>query len=219
MNAASGTPVAAFLHPDMTAERSTNDPGGTGAEKSGGKPLYLIALVPGPSLREEVRLLKEEMRLRFGASHALKSPAHITLQMPFRRAVTEEAGLLKTLGTFSDHEEPIEIRLSGFDCFPPRVLFIRVADHEPLTGLQSRLAETLVHQLGFPQKKEGFPFHPHMTIATRDLTEPNFHKAWEGFKEREFSATFTADRLFLLRHNGRTWDLYREFPFQRIPAP
>ena len=41
-------------------------------------PLYFIALIPETRIMENVRVLKEEMRLKFNASHALKSPAHIT---------------------------------------------------------------------------------------------------------------------------------------------
>ena len=178
------------------------------------KSLYLIALVPGPGLRDRVRSLKEEMRDRYGASHALKSPAHITLQMPFRMDGPEETALIKTLRTFASGQESFKIRLSGFDCFPPRVLYIKIDNPRLLFPLHSDLQEMLRQEPGFPGKESHFRFHPHMTLATRDLTEESFHKAWHEFSGRDFEAIFQVHSLFLLKHNGKTWDCFREFPFK-----
>ena len=198
----------------MTADHKTANGAGPGGKKGAFKPLYLIALVPEPGLREQVSALKQEMKSRFRASHALKSPPHITLQMPFRRAETEESLLIEALGGFSAKEAPFRVRLSGFDCFAPRVLFVRVADHAPIIGLQARLKEELALLPGFPNTPAYMPFHPHMTIATRDLALPAFEKAWDEFRTREFEGSFMADQLCLLRHNGKRWDIHRAFPFK-----
>ena len=182
-------------------------------EKPPQKSLYFIALVPGEPLRSRVRRLKQEMASRFGASHALKSPAHITLRMPFRRAEAGEQALIGALQQFTSAGEALTIRLSGFDAFPPRVIFLKVLDHDPLADLHAKLQEHLKITLGFPAPAKALPFHPHMTIATRDLSEASFHRAWPGFSDRPFEAAFRAESLFLLKHNGKAWDLYREFTF------
>jgi 2'-5' RNA ligase len=54
-----------------------------------------------------------------------------------------------------------------------------------------------------------------MTIATRDLSKKMFHEAWPEFQDRDFHSGFIADRLHLLKHNGKNWELYREFLFGR----
>lgn len=181
--------------------------------------LYLIALVPDPELRDGIRLLKEEMKQRFGASHALKSPAHITLQMPFRRSESFEPLLVQSLESLASQQQAFEVPLNGFDCFPPRVLFVRVGNQEGVIKLHSRLQKVLKEDLGFSEQERGFRFHPHMTIATRDLTEESFLRAWPEFAKRSFHDVFAVKSLFLLKHNGRTWDLFREFPFRKVPAP
>lgn len=181
------------------------------------KPLYLIALVPDESLRERVKMLKEEMGNVYGACHALKSPAHITLQMPFRYPEAEEPGMLHHLMDFASDQEAFLIRLSGFDCFPPRVLFIGVEEHLPIIKLHSRLMKYLQRLPGFPAAGKHRSIHPHMTIATRDLKEESFQKAWKALESREFEASFQADRLYLLKHNGRRWELFKEFPFKGLP--
>lgn len=177
------------------------------------KELYLIALVPHEDLRKEVRKLKLEMKERFNASHALKAPAHITLQMPFRRDEAFEKMLISELEYFASGQHAFNITLNGFDAFPPRVIFIKIENHRPAEDLHSELQNILKESLGFTEKVLMSRFHPHLTIATRDLSKKMFHKAWPEFKEREFKASFTADRLHLLKHNGKHWELFREFSF------
>ena len=175
--------------------------------------LYLIALLPPEPLRKLVRELKEEMRDRFGAGHALKTPAHITLQMPFRLETETKPDLMQLLEGFARRQKPFGIELQGFDAFPPRVLFIRIADHRPVSALESSLRATLAGEAALQIEGTGLPFHPHMTIATRDLSEPAFHLAWAEFKDRPFAAAFEVRSLFLLQHNGTVWEVCREFNF------
>ena len=183
------------------------------------KSLYLIALVPDLALRERIRLLKEEMKQRFGSSHALKSPAHITLQMPFRREESLEPALVQALNALACQQRVFQVPLLGFDCFPPRVLFVRVGNWEAITKLHNRLQKVLEEDLGFSRQDNGFRFHPHMTIATRDLSEESFLRAWPEYAKRPFDAVFAVNSLFLLKHNGKNWQLFLEFPFQGVQAP
>ena len=175
--------------------------------------LYLVALLPPPPVRERVRELKEEMRHRFRAGHALKSPAHITLQMPFRLDSQDESHLISLLGRFASGQAPFPVDLDGFGCFPPRVLFLKIEDHKPLVALMEALQAVLAREPSLGIEGSGLPFHPHMTIATRDLKEEAFYQAWAEFKDRPFEAAFEVRSLFLLQHNGQFWEIYREFKF------
>ena len=177
------------------------------------KQLYLIALIPHEKLKNDVRKLKLEMKERFQASHALKAPAHITLQMPFRRDEEFEETLTSKLESFAEGQQPFNIHIDGFDAFPPRVLFLKIDNHEPIADLHSDLQPVLRESLDFSDKEIMDRFHPHLTIATRDLSKKMFYKAWPEFKERKFRASFTVDSLHLLKHNGKHWDLYMEFGF------
>lgn len=179
------------------------------------KQLYFIALIPPPELREAVKALKEEMKSRFGAQHALKSPAHLTLQMPFRWKESEEAFLLASLKGFAAQQQPFQINLSGFDCFPPKVIYIRVENHRPIIQLHEQLKVHLIESLGFTPEQVNSRFHPHLTIATRDLRKSSFREAWAEFESRKFTVSFEAESLFLLKHTGRFWEIYRAFIFDR----
>lgn len=176
--------------------------------------LYFIALIPDENIREEVRLLKEEISERYGAKHALKSPAHITLQRPFRRMEVQEEKLIRTLKEFAAVQKDFKIRLSGFDRFEPRVIFIKISEHKRLKKIHFDLKEVLLKELDFQEKEISKNMHPHMTLATRDLEPDYFYKAWAEFKDRGFEADFWVKSIFLLKHNGKYWDIFKEFPFQ-----
>ncbi|MGI9546013.1 MAG: 2'-5' RNA ligase family protein [Flavobacteriaceae bacterium] len=177
--------------------------------------LYLIALIPDEELCNRVRFLKEEMKSRFSSSHALKSPAHITLQMPFRKSENLEADMVQSLEKFAVKENAFQLNLEGFDCFPPRVLFIKILEHEPVKTLQRQLQYVLSNDLDFSEKELTKKILPHMTIATRDLSEEAFQTAWPEFQKRQFKATFQVQSLFLLKHNGKYWDILNEFSFSQ----
>ena len=153
------------------------------------------------------------MKTLFGASHALKSPAHITLQMPFRRREEDEQLLIDKLTEFSLSQKSFDILLEGFDCFAPRVIFIKVLNHPPVIALHKKFNEVLKAELNFNNRVLTQKLHPHMTIATRDLSEDAFEKAWPQYRSKKFNGSFSVKSLFLLKHNGKHWDIYREFPF------
>lgn len=177
------------------------------------KELYFIALVPHNDLRMRIREIKDDLYETFGAGHALKSPAHITLQRPFKRGVADEAKIVTVLRKFAQVEKCFGIDLNGYGAFPPRVIYIKITDPDPVRKLHMRLKEVLINELDFSREEIMNAVQPHITVATRDLTAAAFSEAWPEFMNREFHGHFDAGSIFLLRHNGRNWDIFREFPF------
>ena len=175
--------------------------------------LYFIALVPHGELREEIRKIKERMKAEYGAEHALKSPAHITLQMPFKRSSEDETLMSEALRRFVTGEKSFTVDLDGFGAFAPRVIFIKISEPEPVRALHSRLKEVLMTELHFSPAEIMKDVQPHITVATRDLTKEAFSEAWPGIRDEEFVASFDVHSIFLLKHNGRNWDILEEFPF------
>lgn len=177
--------------------------------------LYFIAFIPHEALKENIRALKEEMKERFNAQHALKSPAHITLQMPFKRKEEEESRFIPTLEKFAGQQSGFLSRLNGFGHFSTRVIYINVEPSQAILDIHAHLNQVLAEQLGFPEGEIRTEFHPHMTIATRDLSKSAFKEAWKDFQYRDFQDSFMAESIFLLKHNGKHWDIYREFYFAK----
>ena len=175
--------------------------------------LYFIALVPHRELGEKVCRIKERMKAEYGAGHALKSPAHITLQMPFKRSFEEETSVSVALRKFVSGEKSFAVDLDGFGAFAPRVIFIKISEPEPVRALHSRLKQVLMTELHFSPAEVMKDVSPHITVATRDLAKEAFSEAWPVLQKEEFKASFDVRSICLLKHNGRDWDILEEFLF------
>lgn len=176
--------------------------------------LYFIAIVLPPQLRDEINVFKEEMKEKYGAKHALKIPAHITMQPPFKFSEGEEEGLISALEDFAGQQENFEVELNGFGSFPPRVIYVRVTDHQPIIRLHNSLQQVTKDFVKQDKGRVESPIHPHVTIASRDLTKSAFKESWPQFKTRSYEARFSVSNLVLLKHNGQHWELYKDLAFK-----
>ncbi|HYG03142.1 MAG TPA: 2'-5' RNA ligase family protein [Chryseosolibacter sp.] len=177
--------------------------------------LYFIALIPPSPVYEEAVSLKTFFKENYNSKASLNSPPHITLHMPFRWKEKKEAELITTLGNFIKQFDPQKICLDNFGAFVPKVIFINVATSEILTGFQRDMQRFCRRELNlFNANYKEQPFHPHLTLAFRDLKKHAFLKAWEEFKDKEYKAEFIADRIALLKHTGKVWQVYREFTLE-----
>lgn len=174
--------------------------------------LFFLALLPGSPVEREVTAFKEVCAQLFQASHALKSPPHITLIPPFRWPSQQLPVLAGALQDFAARQKSFDITLRGFNCFEPGVIFVDVVENQQLKMLQSGLFHFLQQAFGLPDER-GKRFHPHMTIAHRDLKPTVFPKAWEHFSNLDYQRTFSVDRLTLLEHAERMWQAREEFYF------
>lgn len=171
--------------------------------------LYFIAVIPPQPLYAEALAIKNHFKDQYNSKAALNSPPHITLHMPFKWKESKEAELVSSLEKFSEKQKPFEIRLAGFGAFEPRVIFIDVKKDEALAELQKNLKRFCKTELNlFNADYKEFAYHPHLTLAFRDLKKAEFYKAWEEFKDKKLEATFRVDSFVLLKHDGREW---REF--------
>ena len=169
--------------------------------------MYYMAVVAPEEVNSKVKKFKEFMKERFGCTVALKSPAHITLIPPFWHDDTDEEKMKEWLKEFSKGKTEFTLELDGFSSFPPRVLFVKVKSSEPLESLKGQLEEYLIDHSNLPVKKETRSFHPHITIANRDLMKRDYLPAWEHFRNMKYSANFTVKDLSLLKHNGTNWEI------------
>ena len=174
-------------------------------------PLYFIALMPPEDIRKEVENFKKEIKLKFNVKHALKLPAHLTIKIPFRIPELRETLLVEKLEKFSNELKPINMELDGFGRFDKKVIFIKIREHEQIIEIHKKL-QVLIGEITDLKKHEiASKIHPHLTIATRDLSRTQFPKVWTEFEQRDYKAGFKASQIYLLKHNGKTWDIFRKF--------
>lgn len=173
---------------------------------------YFVALIPPSPVYEEALALKEYFRDKHQSKAALSSPPHITLHMPFLWNEEKEKKLVTKLHEFSRQCDPLKVCLDNFSSFPPRVIFLNVAESDFLDELQSKLHRFFKRELDiFNANYQDRPFHPHLTLAFRDLKKSQYHLAWQEFSKKEYKAEFMADKISLLKHNGKNWDVLKDF--------
>ena len=178
-------------------------------------PRFFIALLPPPTVQHTVNRIKQYFADVYSSRKAFNSPPHITLQPPFEWPKENLPILEQNLKEFAALRSPISMTLSGFAAFPPRVIYINPLKTPELLTLRDDLQQHLQTTLGINSLTEGErknrPFSPHLTVAFRDLTKANFNRAWPEFKNKAFFAEFVISQLTLLIHNGKQWEIRREF--------
>jgi len=169
--------------------------------------MYFVALVAPEEIDRQVLKWKNFFKENYGCTVALKSPAHITLIPPFWMNEGLEKDLIKSIDELSTAKNKFEITLKDLAAFKPRVIYVDVLKNELLNGLHESLSDFIYKQNKFPIKKEDRSFHPHVTLATRDLYKKAFYEAWEIFSVRKYEVLWLVKGISLLRHNKKNWDV------------
>lgn len=174
---------------------------------------YFIALIPSEPVFSETEKIKLEISQKYDNKSSLRSPSHITLHMPFEIKQEKEEGLIKTLSEFK-FSSSFDVQLKNFGCFEPKVIFINVVKNETLIILQKELVFHVKSTLNiFNQYEDKRGFHPHLTVAFRDLKKENFYLAYKEYQTKSFEASFSSKSFFLLKHDGKRWHPFKEFVF------
>lgn len=169
--------------------------------------MYFVALVAPEEINQQVLKWKNFFKEKYGCTVALKSPAHITLIPPFWMNEELEDELINSIRVFSIAKNKFEVALKDFAAFKPRVIYIDVLKNEILNKLHEAFVDFIDKQNKYPVKKEDRPFHPHVTLATRDLYKKAFNEAWEIFSLKKYEASWSVSGVSLLRHNKKNWDV------------
>lgn len=174
--------------------------------------VFFIAILPNLEIQREVTEFKNYAAQHFNSAHALKSPPHITLISPFRWDFDRLKSLKDSLQQFAKAQSPFFLSLQNFDCFDQRVIFVDVEDSKELENLQKALSLDLEKNIAL-NIADNRPFHPHMTVAFKDLKKEVFPKAWAYFSKIEYFRFFEVNSLVLLRHNGGAWEVLERYIF------
>lgn len=176
--------------------------------------LYFIALIPPDAISEEVTAFKNDIALNYESTKALRSMPHVTLKAPFKLNTYEHAGLLEWFEGLRPEKGSFIIELEDFGSFANKdnpVIYVKPVITPKLEGLQKALTESF--GLAYPHIPLSYierNFHPHMTIAYRDLTPEQYERAMDVYRHKKYSAAFRADRFYLLQHDGTKWNIVAE---------
>jgi 2'-5' RNA ligase len=171
--------------------------------------MYYVAIVCPAGTDEKILRFKHWMKEQFGCMVALKSPAHITLISPFWMEQEKEAGLQQTLQSFKYDEPELVIHLDGYSHFTDRVLFVSVTENPDLEMLKRQTENHFIQSFG-NIKADLRPFHPHITIANRDMRPYQFERAWQYFSKKDFKEVFATHTISLLKLISGKWNVIGE---------
>jgi 2'-5' RNA ligase len=174
---------------------------------SAGHCMYFIAILCPQAIDEKILKYKHWMKEQFGCTVALKSPSHITLVPPFWLEEESEGDLIATFGHFRSDLQEIIINLSGFSHFNKRVLFVAVMVNPALEEIKLQTENYFSENFPGMIKKDNRPFHPHVTIATRDMRPSVFDKAFTHFSGKTFTEQFQTRTISLLKLTTGRWNI------------
>lgn len=173
--------------------------------------LYFIAFTFPPAVRVLIEQLKLEISEECQSFHALKTPAHITLLSPqyFTNEQIDKLELLLQAQCGLVH--PQAGRLNGFGHFRKDVLFLKCELNEEIYRFQREMIASFHSHLQSVDWKMSAKWHPHVTVAFRDLTEEAFMRVWPKLEFRMFEADFILDTITLFKHNEKHWQVEKRF--------
>lgn len=185
------------------------------------KHLYFIGILPPPGLSARITAVKQHFTNQYNSSKALKVMPHITVKAPFTIDETEVEKMTKWFNELSIQHPPFQIQLEGFGAFdrkPNPVIYIKPLESPLLNDIQKTLLESF--RICFPEQIIMHPewhYHPHITVAYRDLTYENFEAAWREVQQQPFEGAFEVEALYLFMHNRRQWNLFDSLPLVSMP--
>jgi len=174
--------------------------------------LYFLAIIPPTPIYEQVHELKLIFSREYHSSHALNSPPHITIIPPFKISPHSVPALVHFLHENTAFFQAGEVSLDGFGCFfSPRVIYINPRISQQFTEARNQLLIRFYES--FPQQRQDTkPFHPHLTVAFKDLAPAMFSIAWPIVSRMDFSASFRLVDFVLLKYESGRWVVFQKFP-------
>lgn len=181
------------------------------------KSLYLTAIVPDAELTDQIEEIRRECAECYNVKAALKPPVHITLFKPISVEFEREKELVRVLNEVSSKHQPFTLSLENFDTFNNQVVFIKVLKTEPLGNLQKDISSVYHRRhLETEEIKSKKTFHPHITIAYRDIPRTTFPALWNEYKNKRFKRNFSVNGFILFKHNGHKWEVFEEFTLRKV---
>ena len=162
-------------------------------------------MVPHNELRKRAKNYSKDFAERYNSVKSYRNFPHITVIKPFHFEEKEEETLVKKFSEMKLKSSPFKITLKNFGCFPNKnnpVIFIKPENTEEF----QQLYDEVQMQMNFHVYEKQ---SPHLTVAYKDLSPENFHKAWQEYETKTFEDSFLVDKICLFKHINGKWNLLK----------
>lgn len=179
---------------------------------------YMLVLNPHEDLRNKITRVRSEFSETYKNSAALISKPHIAL-VRFTQLEMMEERIINRLKVVGMGFQPFKVALKDYGSFPSHTIHINVTTKVPVNNLvrEIRSAQRLMKLDN--EHKPHFIDEPFIVIGRR-LLPWQYEKGWLEFSHRQFTGSFIADNMLLLKRRlgDRSWQIARRFDFMNLPV-
>ncbi|MGN7205667.1 2'-5' RNA ligase family protein [Pedobacter sp. SAFR-022] len=161
---------------------------------------YLAIISPEEKVRADIQEMKQSCKRDYGWKLEAGTKPHLTL-FSYRGNAESERILIKNFEQITTQTPSINIRLSNFNFFAGQnyTIYARVEEDPDLSRLLRNLKNVLSNWLRSGKNPTYSPStKAHLTIA-KSISRYDFEKVWPAWKNKNYQASFKADRMLLLR--------------------
>jgi 2'-5' RNA ligase len=180
---------------------------------------YMLVLQPHEDLRNKINEVRKKFSETYKATAALYDKPHIMLASFTQYAMAEER-IVNRLNRIAMGYHPTRILLKDYGSFPSHTIYIQVTSRLPVQELVKTIrAEAQLIMKADKEHKPHFILEPHISIA-RKLQPWQYEKGWLDMSHRQFTGSFIADGMLLLKRAAgeKHYQIVQRFAFQNLPV-
>lgn len=171
---------------------------------------YVIVSVVNGNAGNFNNNLRKEVFDKFRARSS-KLPAHLTIKAPFESGDISE--LQNTLSEFTKKHSKAPYKISGYDHFDDRVIFMKVLMSKEGKFLHDSLIDVLdkIAYINF-ESHDGKDKIFHVTVTSKKI-QTIYNELWDYVNKIhcEFECSF--DNISIFKWENNTWVLHKEYLF------
>ncbi len=179
---------------------------------------YMLVLNPHEELRNKITRLRNEFSETFKNSAALISKPNIAL-VRFTQLEMMEERIVNRLKVIGMGFQPFKVGLKDYGSFPSHTIFVNVTTKIPIQNLVREIRDAQRLMKLDNEHKPHFIDEPFIVIG-RKLVPWQFEKGWLEFSHRQFTGSFIADNMLLLKRRlgDKSWMIAQRFEFMNLPV-
>jgi 2'-5' RNA ligase len=169
-------------------------------------PLYFVALIPQGDVKVQINNIKHQTGGRFGCRQALKSPPHITIIPPFRLQPERVEEMLAAVRNHFEAPVNLSINFNGLGAFETRTIYLDIIADSGINAYDLAAKQLVSTQPDlFPNVRFHEAFHPHITLANRDIPPGDFREMMDYLGKKTYPVSCSELSLEILHLDRGRW--------------
>lgn len=178
---------------------------------------YLLVIQPHEELCNKIKRIRQEFNEKYETDNRITGKANITIARFSQMRMMEER-IINRLRNIATAMPAFKVELKNFGSLPTHSIYLNIETKTAIQGLVKQL-KSAASLLKAQNEKPHFPTDFYITIA-RELLLWQYEKGWLEMSNTEFTASFIASHLLLLRKGDEKggFSLLQKFEFMNAPV-